>query len=411
MSARTPARLPIPFLDSVGEEDEHGPASKALTRPWMSYWPPQMGSNVHVLLQKTAPEALSWRFNLNRPFDRPWQTWAQAAMSAGKPCVSRVLGPDKASGAVPASETPAPSQQLGASRLQPSRDTDRELGTKGLDAEIAALGLPFVTPQQLNYLSDDGLYDVAKPFHTRLPFLGDIRRSNITGQAYSGIRIHDLSGHEDEFTLDISGFQYLRVPTAVRAWTKDVAESHYLPEMETWLKGFFGAERVHIYTYTFRCDNRERTSSEHWVGPFMRAHCDVSLNSGLRRLDLHFPHDADQIKKGRWRMVGLWRALTGPHQDRPLAVLDNRSVAQDDLIAADVVFPHYCDEGYEVRYNPLHRWFYKQRMTSDDVLMFKHYDSSSDVSRFCPHSAFIDPTVPHDTPQRASIELRAIVID
>ncbi|KAK4146230.1 uncharacterized protein C8A04DRAFT_10038 [Dichotomopilus funicola] len=402
MSATIRSRLSVPFLDSVGEEDEHGPASKALARPWMSYWPPQVGSEVYLLLQQTAPEALSWRFNPTRPFDRPWQTWVKAAISAGKPCVSRVLSPGNASGgcSMPTSETtPAPSQRLGASRPRP------------LDAEIAALGLPFVAPQQLNYLSDDSLYDVSKPFHTRLPFLGEIRRSNITGQGYSGIRIHDLSDHEDEFTLDISGFQYLRVPTVIRDWTKEAVESHYLPEMETWLKGFFGAQRVHIYAYTFRCDNRERTSTEHWVGPFMRAHCDVSLNSGLRRLDLHLPHDANQIKKGRWRMVGLWRALTGPHQDQPLAVLDNRSLVQDDLIPADIVFPHYCDEGYEVRYSPLHRWFYKQRMTSDDALMFKLYDSSSDVSRFCPHSAFIDPTVPRDTPQRASVELRAIVID
>jgi hypothetical protein len=79
--------------------------------------------------------------------------------------------------------------------------------------------------------------------------------------------------------------------------------------------------------------------------------------------------------------ASLWRALTDPYQDQPLAVLDNRSLSQNDLIPADIVFPHYCDEGYEVRYSPLHRWFYKQRMTPDDALMFKLYDSSSDVSR------------------------------
>jgi len=77
----------------------------------------------------------------------------------------------------------------------------------------------------------------------------------------------------------------------------------------------------------------------------------------------------------------LWRALTGPHQDRPLALLDNRSFSQQDLVGADVVFPHYCDEGYEVRYKPTHRWFYKSRMTPDEALMFKLYDSSADNVR------------------------------
>lgn len=31
---------------------------------------------------------------------------------------------------------------------------------------------------------------------------------------------------------------------------------------------------------------------------------DVTLNSGLRRLDLHLPDEASEIKRGRWRMVG-----------------------------------------------------------------------------------------------------------
>lgn len=31
---------------------------------------------------------------------------------------------------------------------------------------------------------------------------------------------------------------------------------------------------------------------------------DVTLNSGLRRLNLHLPEEAEEIKKGRWRMVG-----------------------------------------------------------------------------------------------------------
>jgi hypothetical protein len=175
-------------------------------------------------------------------------------------------------------------------RLKPSHDINRDLGTSEVDTQIAALNLRSIVPQQLNYLSDDSLYDTTKPFHTRLPFLGEIRRSNITGQGYSGIKIHDLSGHEDTFTLDTSGFQYLRIPTAVTNWTKEATESHYLPEMETWLKDFFGAESIHIYAYTvsrdqswkrqrsdgcleFRCNNRENPLTEHWAGPFTRAHC------------------------------------------------------------------------------------------------------------------------------------------
>ena len=62
-------------------------------------------------------------------------------------------------------------------------------------------------------------------------------------------------------------------------------------------------------------------------------------------------------------------------------MLDRRSFCQEDLIGADIVFPHYCDEGYEVLYSPHHRWFYKQHMDTDEVIMFKLYDSLPDEGR------------------------------
>ena len=41
----------------------------------------------------------------------------------------------------------------------------------------------------------------------------------------------------------------------------------------------------------------------------------------------------------------------------------------------DIVYPHFVDEAYEVKYNPSHRWFYKKGMTQEDVIVFKLYDS------------------------------------
>ena len=50
-------------------------------------------------------------------------------------------------------------------------------------------------------------------------------------------------------------------------------------------------------------------------------------------------------------------------------------------------------------------------MTTNEVLVFKQYDSrTSDVSRFTPHAAFLDPAAPIDAPLRASIEARCLVL-
>lgn len=47
---------------------------------------------------------------------------------------------------------------------------------------------------------------------------------------------------------------------------------------------------------------------------------------------------------------------------------------------ADVVFPHHCDEAYELKYSPYHRWFYEKGMGEDDVILFKLYDNKDGVA-------------------------------
>jgi len=67
--------------------------------------------------------------------------------------------------------------------------------------------------------------------------------------------------------------------------------------------------------------------------------------------------------------------MTQPPHDCPLAICDYRTVDHDDLVPMDIVYPHFLDEAYEVRYNPSHRWFYKRDMGPEDVVLFKMYDS------------------------------------
>lgn len=59
---------------------------------------------------------------------------------------------------------------------------------------------------------------------------------------------------------------------------------------------------------------------------------------------------------------------------------DIRTVSQRDLVAADIVFPHYLDEAYELLYHPSHRWFYKQGMGNSEVIIFKLADTAEGVA-------------------------------
>lgn len=68
-------------------------------------------------------------------------------------------------------------------------------------------------------------------------------------------------------------------------------------------------------------------------------------------------------------------------QDSPLALCDFRTVSQSDLVTTDIVFPHYLDEAYEVLFNPAHRWFYKQGLEADDMILFKLGDTAENVAK------------------------------
>jgi hypothetical protein len=114
----------------------------------------------------------------------------------------------------------------------------------------------------------------------------------------------------------------------------------------------------------------------------------------------------------RFAHYNVWRALSPPPQDIPLAVCDARSLAPGDLVEADAVFdvagvPEWSFEGWVVRYNPLHRWSYFSAMTRDEALVFKTNDSDPSEPHCVAHSAFDDPSCPAGVPPRASIEMRA----
>lgn len=77
----------------------------------------------------------------------------------------------------------------------------------------------------------------------------------------------------------------------------------------------------------------------------------------------------------------VWRCIAGPDVDSPLTLCDYRTIATTDLWKIDIVYPHFCEEGYEVTYNPNHRWFYKKGMSKDDVVLFKLSDSSETTAK------------------------------
>jgi hypothetical protein len=117
----------------------------------------------------------------------------------------------------------------------------------------------------------------------------------------------------------------------------------------------------------------------------------------------------------RWALYNMWRCVSEPPQDVPLAVCDARTVEPDDEITILAVTMirgsgEYRHDTTGYRHNPAHRWHYYPGMTRDEVLIFKAHDSDPTRARRVPHTAFDDPTCPPGAPPRASVEMRALAL-
>lgn len=140
-------------------------------------------------------------------------------------------------------------------------------------------------------------------------------------------------------------------------------------------------------------------------------HIDVSDAAAAEFALMAAPEGKREFR--RVEQHNIWRAISDPPQDVPLAVCDARSVAASDLVPADARFDRngkvdWSFEALLLRYNPAHRWLFFSDMTRDDVLVFKRHDTDPGEPHHVPHSAFSDPRVPAGVTPRASVEIRTI---
>jgi hypothetical protein len=260
---------------------------------------------------------------------------------------------------------------------------------------------------ELNYLEFTGEKPVSYQYE---PPPGVPKRSGVY-RAYrvpiSNARVAPPPG---ALSIDRNGFELHRQPSALREFSDpEQIKSVYYAEAETLLKRATGARRVVVFDHTLRDGKAERSDGVR--EPVKYIHNDQTFVSGPRRVRDHLPKgEAEQLLQGRVAIVNLWRPIGDTVQSSPLALCDSRSIALNDLVASDLVYPDKVGETYALVFNPRHRWYYFPRMTPDEYLLLKIYDSAGDpIARLSAHTAFDDPTSPPDARARRSIELRSLL--
>ncbi|KAK0357309.1 hypothetical protein LTR57_007618 [Friedmanniomyces endolithicus] len=276
---------------------------------------------------------------------------------------------------------------------------------------------------QLTYLKDDPLYKTVKPLQVTPNFADTAHKTNVQlepGQPETLHDVRDLGGKPlGDFTLDDHGFKYVNAPTAFKDWDSQpkIAQA-YLPELEALLRREIdGCDEILFYDARIRQEGDEGLRVEGLsYNPFARqVHTDNTERSVLEKIHQMTEIKADYLLSGRARIINIWRPIKHPVYDCGLAIADGGKLREDDVLECERHLAKtgaYWDTMGVIRYRPGFSWYYCSSQAESEVLLFKNYDSATEVpARFCLHTAFDLPadTIPPNAPTRESIEVRALI--
>jgi hypothetical protein len=79
--------------------------------------------------------------------------------------------------------------------------------------------------------------------------------------------------------------------------------------------------------------------------------------------------------------ISVWRPINGAVQDWPLAIMDGKSIRQDNLHATDLWKNQFEELGstYNISHDPEQKWYYLGGQRPDEALLIKIYDSDPNV--------------------------------
>jgi hypothetical protein len=225
------------------------------------------------------------------------------------------------------------------------------------------------------------------------------------------------------FTLDEHGFCLGRHHSVIADdWEQQYApDSAYAVEVAEVVMGLCGADLVVPIGGMLRSSAATSATVQ---PPAAEAHVDFTQGFAERRAEDMYrkahPHDP-----GYQRFIGfsLWRALSAPPQDMPLALCEGRSVGDDEgtrntkvdvpeipsgeALYAPIAGEENMPAATIFHYSPGHRWWYFPDMEPDEVIFIKLYDSDHARAWRCPHTAFRDNSRPDAHPRR-SMEYRGM---
>lgn len=269
--------------------------------------------------------------------------------------------------------------------------------------------------EDINYFSHSTDGEPAWLISTALPAAV---RTNFV-RAPVQVTIHDLRGKESSVDLDTNAFEVIKYNGSIQELFEKGSEAqqiHY-EEISDILKKRLGVSRVLIYHHSFRfrgtpasdeqCDDNHRN-------PAFYPHVDRDRASVHAEIEKQLGHEeAEKVKKNRIQMINVWRPVgPNPITRNPLAICDYRSIDVDNDVkpmTTRLVDSNLTAYTISRNANDAHKWYYLSRMRSDEMFVFKQFDSKPDVAPRAFHTAFEIDSEPKPTEEQLSLEIRCLI--
>jgi hypothetical protein len=268
---------------------------------------------------------------------------------------------------------------------------------------------------EINYLSSTT--DGCPPWLVEHSVATTMRSNFVQGPV--SISIHDLRGKEKSVNLDTNGFEIVKYNGSIQEEFEEGSEAQkmYYEEIIDLLTKRLGASRVFIYHHAFRFRSSaladEKLDHTH-RNPVFYPHVDADGVAAQQLVDEKLgKEEGEKVKKNRIQLINVWRPL-GPHPitDKPLTICDYRSIdVNKDIRPLTIRGANHDYSSYALSRNAddAHQWYYLSQMRSDEMFIFKIYDSKSHVAQCGFHTAFKNGNGPTPNEEQKSLELRCFV--
>ena len=270
----------------------------------------------------------------------------------------------------------------------------------------------------VNYLADPAVEDPSRWLQF---WVNDKSRSNMRTEPHR-VAIRDARPIADRLDLDREGFRLVRHRSAATNYRDAEEVGRVQPaELEALVRELTGAARTVCFGPQMRLGGslppEERTlAATRGIDSFPARF----VHNDFTDEGIHWMCDGADVRLdnySRYACFNVWRSITPPPQDLPLAFCAADGIAPGDEVEALTVLdaPEMAPQllrSLTAVYRPssAHRWYYFPDMSPDEVVVFKTYDSDRGRARAVAHSAFEAPDCPPDVPPRRSVEARIVAL-